>query len=119
MPETTQSGLSGNTVAAVSYITCVPAIVFLLLPPYNASSFVRFHCRQSIFFNGIAMVVWIAFRAAVIPAMLSMPYAIAVMGRAMWLAWMLVWILCAVSALNAKRLKLPILGALAEKQAGA
>lgn len=118
MSETTQSGLSDNTVAAVSYITCVPAIVLLLLPPYNASPFVRFHCWQSIFFNAIAVVAWIAFHVALIPAMLAMPYAIAVMGRAFWLAWMLVWILCAVSALNAKRFKLPILGAYAEKQAG-
>jgi uncharacterized membrane protein len=119
MSETTQSGLSENTVAAVSYITFVPAVVFLLLPPYNANSFIRFHCWQSIFFNVIAMVAWIAFRVALIPAMFSTPFGIAVMGRAMWLAWMLVWILCAISALNAKRFKLPVLGAFAEKQAGA
>jgi len=36
-----------------------------------------------------------------------------------WLAWILIWILCVVNAVNGKRLKLPLIGVLAEKQAGA
>ena len=119
MSETAQSGLSENTIAAISYITLLPAIVFLLLPPYNTSSHVRFHSWQSIFVNFVAIAVWTAMRVALIPAMLSMPYTISVIGRAVGLAWLLVWIFCAVNALNAMRFKLPILGALAEKQAGA
>jgi uncharacterized membrane protein len=33
------------------------------------------------------------------------------------LFWLLLWILCALKAVNGKRFKLPIIGALAEKQA--
>jgi len=34
-----------------------------------------------------------------------------------WGIWVLVWILCALKALNGKRIKLPVLGTLAERQA--
>jgi uncharacterized membrane protein len=33
------------------------------------------------------------------------------------LLWLLVWILCVLKALNGKRFRLPIIGALAERQA--
>jgi uncharacterized membrane protein len=35
------------------------------------------------------------------------------------LAFFIVWIICLVQAVNGKRFKLPVIGALAEKQAGA
>ena len=118
MSETAQPGLSENTVAATSYITGAPALIFLLLRPYNTSFYVRFHCWQSIGFNLVAMAAWMILRLAMIPATLATPYAISVLGRLVWLCWILTWILCSVSALNGRRLRLPVLGRLAEKQAG-
>ena len=48
-PMTTSAGLSDNTAAALSYVTIIPAIVFLVLEPYNKVPLIRFHSWQSIF----------------------------------------------------------------------
>jgi uncharacterized membrane protein len=119
MSETAQSGLSDNTVGAISYITFVPAAVFLMLPPYNANPDVRFHAWQSIFLNAAAFVVSVAVSLAAMAMAVFMPYAWYVTSKLVWLSWMLIWILCVVYAINGKRLKLPLIGAFAEKQAGA
>ena len=52
-PQAAQSGLSDNAAGALAYITIIPAIIFLLVEPYNKNSFVRFHAWQCIFL-GIA-----------------------------------------------------------------
>jgi uncharacterized membrane protein len=62
MPEPNQSGLSDNAAGAIAYITIVPAIVFLVLEPYNKSAFIRFHAWQSIFFSIVAFVVYVALK---------------------------------------------------------
>ena len=49
MTDTPQSGLTDNAAGAIAYITFIPAIIFLAIPPYNTSPFVRFHAWQSIF----------------------------------------------------------------------
>jgi uncharacterized membrane protein len=120
MTDTAQSGLSDNAVAAIAYITFVPAIVFLIMPPYNASPFVRFHAWQSIFLNVAAVLFWIvvAIITAITMSMFFVPFAFLMLRLLIWLAWVLVWILCVINAVNGKRFKLPILGQLAEKQAG-
>jgi uncharacterized membrane protein len=46
--ESVQSGVSENTIAALSYVTLIPALVFLAIAPYNRSAYVRFHAWQSI-----------------------------------------------------------------------
>ncbi len=60
------SGLSDNAAGAIAYITIIPAIIFLIVEPYNKNSFVRFHAWQSIFL-GIACLrglksYWRSFR---------------------------------------------------------
>ncbi len=34
----------------LAYVTIIPAIIFLVLEPYNKNRFIRFHSFQSIFF---------------------------------------------------------------------
>ena len=119
MSETAQSGLSQNTIAAISYITFVPAIIFLILPPYNTSSYVRFHAWQSIFFNIAAFVVSLAVSVTFGLFVFFAPFAFVVLNRLIWLCWVLLWILLVINAVNGRRFKLPLLGTLAAKQAGA
>src|SRR5262245_11850482 len=52
-----QDGLSDTAAGAIAYITPIPAIVFLLLEPYNRKPFVRFHAFQSLFFYAAWVVV--------------------------------------------------------------
>jgi len=119
MSGTPRSGLSENSVAAISYITFIPAIVFLLLPPYHRSAYVRFHSWQSVIFNCTALLVSIVVRFAMVAADLQFTYAAAFCQRLVGLAWLLVLILCTLNALNGRQFRLPAAGALAAKQAGA
>ncbi len=68
------TGLTDNVAGALAYVTIIPAIVFLVLEPFNRKRFVRFHAFQSIFFFiawtilGIGMAYpfpWMGNRAAV------------------------------------------------------
>jgi hypothetical protein len=60
-----QGGLSETAAGVVAYITIIPALIFLVMEPYNRSSFIRFHAWQSIFF-GITVAV-VHFVLGVIP----------------------------------------------------
>ncbi len=114
MPEETpQTGLSDNAASGLAYVTFIPAIIFLVVAPYNTSANVRFHSWQSIFLTGVAVVVWV----------LNMILAfIPIIG---WLIMLLLslgllilWILCVVKAFGGQRFMIPVIGALAAKQAG-
>ena len=117
MSEPKQSGISDNAAGAIAYITILPAIAFLILVPYKKSPFVRFHAWQSVYLNFLTLIVSYALNyvlgwsgAPGVFLAVSTTWLIAIF-------WLLVWAFCAVSALNGKRMKLPILGALAERQA--
>jgi uncharacterized membrane protein len=119
MAEANPTGLTDNAAGALAYVTIVPAIVFLVLPPYNASSYVRFHAWQSIFLNVAAIVFYVALAfATFFAAMLGMFYFLHLISMLIWLAWFLIWVICVVKAINGERFKLPIIGDLAAKQAG-
>ncbi len=111
------SGLTDNVVGLLAYITIIPAIIFLVIEPYNRSRFVRFHCFQSIFFHVAVFIIWI-----ILGVIASLP----VLGWATFLIWPLVglgflvlWVLMLVKAYGGQMWKLPVIGDLAEKQAGA
>jgi uncharacterized membrane protein len=118
MSETNQTGLTDNAAGALAYITIVPAIVFLVLPPYNASPYVRFHAWQSIFLNLAAIVIGIAFSFLTVFGWMFGFYFFYLLTRLIWLAWFVIWLIVLLKALNGQRYKLPIIGDLAEKQAG-
>src|SRR6185437_2632978 len=56
-------GLSDTAAGALAYITIIPAIIFLVVAPYNTKPFVRFHAFQSIGFYVVwfcaCFVIWI------------------------------------------------------------
>jgi uncharacterized membrane protein len=113
----TQPGLSENAAGGLAYITIIPAIIFLIVEPYNRSSYIRFHSWQCIFMA----IAWIV-----------VDVAIAIFGRVMSfmgllafalyplvaLAMLILWIMVLIKAFNGERFKLPIIGDLAAKQAG-
>lgn len=114
---TTSSGLTDNVAGMLAYITIIPAIIFLVIEPYNKSRFVRFHAFQSIFFAVAWMVLWIA---------MSFIGVIPVLGWATLLIWpllgiggLIIWIILLLKANQGQMFKLPVIGDLAEKQAGA
>src|SRR5580765_433971 len=49
--------LTENIAGTLAYFTFIPAIVFLVLDPYNKNRFVRFHSLQCLFLCGAWTVV--------------------------------------------------------------
>ncbi len=118
MSESNPTGLTDNAAGALAYITIVPAIVFLVLPPYNASPYVRFHAWQSIFLNIAAIIFGVALSFFTVFGWMFGFYFFYMLTRLIWLAWFVIWLICVLKAVNGQRFKLPIIGDLAEKQAG-
>ena len=110
------AGLTDNLAGALAYVTIIPAIVFLVIEPFNRKRFVRFHSFQSIFF----FVAWMA-----IDICLAIISHIPFLGWATLFLWPLVslvlFVILLVMALKAyqgQMFKLPVIGDIAEQQAG-
>jgi uncharacterized membrane protein len=110
-------GMSDNVAGMLAYFTIIPAIIFLVMEPYNRNRFIRFHSFQSLFFAVAWTVLWIA---------LSIFAHIPFLGWLSILIWPLVglagfiiWIVLLLKANQGKMYKLPVIGDMAEKQADA
>jgi uncharacterized membrane protein len=122
-PPVANSGLQTNTAGALAYLAgIITGILFLVIDPYKSDRFVRFHAFQSIFFNVAWTALWIGWMivglvlSAVTKGLfffLQLPIDLLLMvgGFALWAFLM-------YSAYQGKMTKLPIIGALAAKQAG-
>jgi len=114
MNETTQTGISDNGAGALAYVTFIPAIVFLVMPPYNKSSYVRFHSWQSI----MLAVAWVAM-LIVLAIFVRIPFLGLIIFPLMALidlGMFVLWLVVVLKALNGQRFKIPIIGAMAETQ---
>lgn len=109
--------LAPNIAGMLAYITFIPAVIFLLIEPYNKNSFVRFHAFQSIFLNIAAIVIQIGLH--ILGNFLSIfVLAFLPVYGLVGLAFFILWIICLVKALNNEKFKIPIIGDLADQQAG-
>lgn len=95
------SGLADNVAGALAYVTVIPAILFLVLEPYNRRPFIRFHAFQSI---GLALV-WI-----VVSMIWIIPILGWLVGAVGLLALFCAWVLCVVKAYQGELFGLPVLG---------
>jgi zinc-ribbon domain len=59
-PTSSTGGMSDNVAGMLAYVTIIPAIIFLVMEPYNKSRFIRFHAFQCLFFAVAWTVLWIA-----------------------------------------------------------
>jgi uncharacterized membrane protein len=116
------TGLTPNLAGALAYsLGFFTGILFLVLEPYRRDRFVRFHAMQSILYCaacivfsigwsiavGILMSIsgWIAFVAFPIRLMIS-------------LCFFLLWLYLMYQAYSQREFRIPIIGAIAAKQAG-
>jgi uncharacterized membrane protein len=113
------SGLSDNAAAAIAYITVIPAVIFLVLAPYNRIPLVRFHSFQSIAFCVAAIVLQVALMLAegllhFIPMSFLLFSALhLLLSVGLFVAWVVV----VIRAARGEWYKLPVIGDFAEKQA--
>ena len=115
--EKNPSGLSENGIAALSYITFIPAILFLILPRYNRSAYVRFHAWQSLLLNVVVFLLSFLITYLILPCMLREAGILLLITEIIWGIWLGAWVVWAVAALNGRKLRMPLLGTLADKVA--
>ena len=114
--------MADNVAGMLAYITIIPAIIFLVVEPYNKSRFVRFHSWQNIFLHGVAIAAWVvlmilAVAASIVPIVGHL--LVMLLGLAVWLGFFVAWIILLLKANGGQMYKLPFIGDLAEKQANA
>lgn len=113
-------GLTDNMAGALAYVTIIPAILFLVMAPYNGNKFIRFHSFQCLFLHVAGFVVWIAlaiasFILAFIPILGHMVAFLLWAGLSV--GCFILWIILLLKAYQGQTFKLPVIGDMAEKQA--
>ncbi|MEZ5361175.1 MAG: DUF4870 domain-containing protein [Bryobacterales bacterium] len=104
---------------AVAYVTIIPAILFLVLEPYNKNRFIRFHSFQCLFLGLTGFVLSIGnmilgFVLGMIPVIgwiISLILAFAIP-----IAIFAAWLIAVIKAYQGEEYRLPVIGDLAAKQ---
>ena len=117
MPEeTVQNGLSESAASGLAYLTFIPAIIFLVVAPYNQNSKIRFYAWQSIFLSIVWALVWIALMViGVIPVLNFLDL---VLTPVVAVGFLILWVIVLVNAFQGKQFKVPFIADFALKQAG-
>jgi uncharacterized membrane protein len=116
-PTASVGGMADNVAGMLAYITIIPAIIFLVMEPYNKNRFVRFHSWQCLFFAGALFVLHLGlsiFTIVPVLALVTFPLHLLVS-----LGGFILWIIVLMKANQGQMYKLPVIGDLAEKQANA
>jgi uncharacterized membrane protein len=115
-------GMTDNMAGALCYLFgFITGILFLVLAPYNQDRNIRFHAFQSIFLN----IAWVALEivAAIVSAVLiHIPILGAIMTGLIYLVIglgaFIMWLYMMFKTYNGEKIVLPVIGPMAEKQAG-
>lgn len=109
--------MTDSVAGMLAYITIIPAIIFLVVAPYNRNRFIRFHSWQNIFFSIAWCVLWMALSIFVhIPIFGWLSILISPL---ILLGGFIVWVVLLIKANQGQMFKLPMIGDMAEKQANA
>jgi len=109
-------GLQANVAGALSYLLgVITGVLFLALDPYNKDRFVRFHAFQAIFL----FVAWIVLSVAASVLSSVLPWFLdSLFWAAVNLGGLAVWLFVMYKAYSHEMYKLPVIGEIAERQAG-
>ena len=117
------AGLTPNVAGALAYLVgAITGILFLVIDPFKADRFVRFHAFQSIFFNLAWIAFWIVWMIVGIMLgalshglffIIQLPINLLVT-----VGGFCIWIYLMYQAYQGKTFQLPIIGPLAAAQAG-
>ncbi len=116
-PVASAAGMADNVAGMLAYVTIIPAIIFLVIEPYNKSRFIRFHSFQSIFFFVAVFAIHIALSIiTVVPFMIFLTFPLHML---VFLGTIVLVVVLAIKANSGQMYKLPVIGDMAEKQANA
>lgn len=115
-PSTTgaTTGLSDDAASGIAYLTFIPAVIFLAIAPYNTNPKVKFHAWQSIFLACVWICLWV-----VDMVLAFVPIVGWLIMLALGLGLFAIWLISIIKAFQGQRFVIPVIGPLAEKQAGA
>jgi len=113
-------GLAPNVAGALAYVTLIPAIIFLVMEPYNKDRFIRFHSFQCLFFAAAWIVLCIA--------MMIVGFILAFIPVVGWILDLILWLCIGLGGLllvifliykaySGEKFMLPVIGNLADQQA--
>jgi uncharacterized membrane protein len=111
------TGLTDDAASGLAYLTFIPAIIFLVVAPYNTNPKVKFHCWQSIFLAAAWFAAWVFLMVLAFVPFIG--WVLLPIHLLLFLALFVVWLICIIKAFQGGRFVVPIIGPLAEKQAGA
>jgi uncharacterized membrane protein len=117
-PPAAGQGLSSNAAAAISYITFIPAVLFLVMEPYNRDRFVRFHAWQCIALTVVAVGLGIIFHILSIMSFHLLWWMFLLIRLAIRLILFVFWLIALIKASQGQWYKIPIVGDLAASFAG-
>jgi uncharacterized membrane protein len=109
VPSPAATGLSDNAASALAYVTFIPAIIFLVMPPYNEKPIIKFHAIQEI---GLTVVGVLLHFLLVVPFLGWLVYVVGGIGL------LVLWVLCILKASQGSAFKLPLIGNFAAEQSG-
>jgi uncharacterized membrane protein len=122
-PPAATAGMTDNVASLLCYLVgFVTGILFLVIEPYNKNRAIRFHAFQSIFLNvaWVAVLIALSILTSILLAVsFSMFALIGLLHMVINLSFLALWIYMMVAAYQGKQVELPVIGALAKKQAGA
>ena len=104
----------------LSYVTVVPAIVFLAVPAFRSNRFVRLHSWQSVFFFAAAAATALLLKVlfAVFSILPAIGFLVAwLLVGVTFIAMMMLWVVLTVKAVQGQGYELPILGRIAARLA--
>lgn len=118
-PPVAGQGLSSNSAAAISYITFIPAVLFLVMEPYNRDRFVRFHAWQCIALTIVWVAISIIFVVLGIAGIHMLMFGLwTLIHMAIRLILFVFWLIALIKASQGQWYKIPIVGDLAQNFAG-
>jgi uncharacterized membrane protein len=115
-------GMTDNMAGALCYLFgFITGILFLVLAPYNQNRDIRFHAFQSIFLNIVWVVFWIV--ATILALVLNFIPILGtlisvVLHLAIGLGFFILWLYMMFKTYNGEKIVLPVIGPIADKQAG-
>lgn len=117
-PRPKSVNLRENLAGLVSYVTFIPALIFLFVAPYRRNPFVRFHSVQCLLCWLVGVIAAVLLRLFVLLLLFLPvvgPLLVVLIVAIATIAALMVWIVLMVKAFQGEKFALPIIGALAER----
>ena len=108
--------MADNVASTLCYLLgLITGIIFLVLTPYNKNPVIRFHAFQSIFLN----VAWIVlfYGINIVLGILHL-WSLFFFSSLVGLAFFVLWIILLIQTFQGKTIVLPVIGPIAQQQAG-